>query len=257
MDCLIRVIKGPDEGGEHRLRAGENIVGRGMKAQIRLAAGTISAEHAVITLNGDEAHIENLSANGTFVNGNKIAGKVRLRPRDQVRLAPEAIFRFEAAAGAGAGLLARKPLLITVFVLAILGVAFLIVDPFSAPTRGENWPGAYESLAGWIQQETAAQRLPRRAHDLFLEAWRLDQAQDFLHSKDTWLRLQLVLDSADDQEHFAEASLKNPKALTYLVVGPPAGHSLQEDERAAALVQFVKNRHINAATKPPPKGLAP
>src|SRR3954451_18821437 len=120
MDCVIRVINGPDAGQEHRLRAGANLIGRGTRAALRLSPEDVSWEHAVVTRQGDEYYVENLSALGTWVGDAKIAGKVRLRPRDKVRLTKDTVLRLDAADGDG-GVLGGRGLLVLAIVV-LLGV---------------------------------------------------------------------------------------------------------------------------------------
>src|SRR5947209_18578138 len=103
MDWLIRVIQGPEQGQERLLQPGPNRVGRGRSAGLKLSPEDVSWEHAVVTRDGDEYYVENLSAQGTWVGDARVNGRVRLKPRDRIRLSEETILRVEPAAGGGGG----------------------------------------------------------------------------------------------------------------------------------------------------------
>ncbi len=63
----------PDVKRSYTLVNGEQLAGRSLSCQIILADPTVSAEHAKLTLKGNELEIRDLnSTNGIFVNGEKI-----------------------------------------------------------------------------------------------------------------------------------------------------------------------------------------
>jgi DNA-binding winged helix-turn-helix (wHTH) protein len=65
---------------EFPLFPGENVVGRESGAVVRIASPRLSRKHAVITIAGERATIEDLkSKNGTFVDGRSVLGPVVLR----------------------------------------------------------------------------------------------------------------------------------------------------------------------------------
>jgi pSer/pThr/pTyr-binding forkhead associated (FHA) protein len=73
-------------------------VGRGFSADLRLEDQSVSRRHAVIVDDGDAARIlDDRSANGTFVNGRRVA-EARLRDRDVIRLGRVALI-YRAVAG--------------------------------------------------------------------------------------------------------------------------------------------------------------
>lgn len=90
------------DGRELRLCTGENIVGRGPDALLRLDAPGISRRHARIVVDGEgTAVIEDLgSKNGTFVQGERLAAARRLASGDAVAFGPVRV-TFLAAAPAG------------------------------------------------------------------------------------------------------------------------------------------------------------
>jgi cytochrome P450 / NADPH-cytochrome P450 reductase len=78
----LRVVNGP--------RAGETVsgvVGRDPAVEVQLDDEEISRRHLRVWAEGDALWVEDLgSANGTFVNGERIAGRVALAPGDSVRI---------------------------------------------------------------------------------------------------------------------------------------------------------------------------
>ncbi|HEX5504239.1 MAG TPA: protein kinase [Thermomicrobiales bacterium] len=76
---------GPAAGTSITLRSGM-LVGRQDDAEIKLTDIFVSAEHARLTLEGDEWRVTDLgTTNGTFVNGTRIKQPTALRPGDEVR----------------------------------------------------------------------------------------------------------------------------------------------------------------------------
>ncbi len=68
-----------------RLQAGEQIVGRLLESQLCLLDPSVSRQHAKIDVRDGHATVFDLgSANGTFVNGERIQ-QAKLKPGDEVR----------------------------------------------------------------------------------------------------------------------------------------------------------------------------
>ncbi|HSP15406.1 MAG TPA: FHA domain-containing protein [Thermoanaerobaculia bacterium] len=81
------------------LREGRNVIGRDSAAHIRLDLAAVSRRHAVITVHGEEALVQDLgSRNGTWLNGEKLEAARPLRTGDEIRIAQTAI-RFQIAPG--------------------------------------------------------------------------------------------------------------------------------------------------------------
>lgn len=247
MDCIVRVIKGPDQGATAKLAPGANLIGRSPKAVLRLTGQDISLEHIVINRSGDDYTAENLSANGTLIEDQKMAGQVRLRPRNVMKLSKETTIRFESASGAEGSIFADRRTLVMVLVL-MLGLGALVV--FIKPLTGDkpaNWPYAYEALRNWIDREARAKRLPEASIRLFREADRLEKFENFDSAKVIWLQLQLLLELENPKRHFNQLSIDNPMALTNLTHPTPTTN-LSDDEMAAALVQYVRS-HLTWTAK--------
>jgi len=75
------------EDRELPLRGGENVLGRGRDASVRIHDKSISRHHARIEIRGGEATLEDLrSKNGTFLRGERIEVPARLENGDVIRL---------------------------------------------------------------------------------------------------------------------------------------------------------------------------
>ncbi len=241
MDCVIRVIEGPDKGAEIALPPGPTLIGRGGKARLRLTAPGVSYEHAVITRSGEEYVIENLSASGTFVDDAKVAGAVKLRPRGVIRLDGETVLRLDATGDNVAS--GQKTLLLGALVgVLLIGGVVLAFNPFKPARPADDWSKAYSALNAWLRLEVKGHRLPKGTDTIFAEAWKLEQAQDYMRSQGRWLRLRLMLDSAEEQMHLQELSLAHPVALNNLLNPLNKSEILSDDEAGAALVQFIIRR---------------
>lgn len=74
------------EGREFLLHEGRNVVGREATSDVCIDHATISRQHAIITLAGELAAIEDLaSKNGTHVRGARVSSTADLFEGDQVR----------------------------------------------------------------------------------------------------------------------------------------------------------------------------
>jgi hypothetical protein len=239
VDCVIKIIRGPDEGQQFQCSGTEAVVGRSPRSQVRLTSPAASYEHAIISRNGDEFFIENLSAAGTFVNDERITGKVRLRARDQLRFGPETVARVEAVPTSGSSPGRRRALLF-LFIAVMAALLILVVaDPFSASTPQTSSRASFAKLDAWTQSEVEQQQLPLEAQQLLREAWRLETSGDRTASVKVWRRLAVLLASQQNFQNLDETSRKYATALQRLEskqVPPP---KLADDEMAAALVQFV------------------
>lgn len=83
---ILTVIQGPDKGRRFELPDDEpQIIGRSSEA-LPLLDQTISRRHAELTPDDGSWYINDQeSANGTFVNGNRVTRPILLQPGDQVR----------------------------------------------------------------------------------------------------------------------------------------------------------------------------
>lgn len=71
------------------LRSTEMIVGRQKGCGVRIPSAMVSRQHCLVTFQDDLLAVEDLSsANGTFINGHRIAKRQYLRPGDKLKIGP-------------------------------------------------------------------------------------------------------------------------------------------------------------------------
>ena len=94
----LTAIQGPDSGKKFQLPKGEpQLIGRSSEA-LPITDNTVSRRHAELTPDGDTWYIRDLeSQNGTYLNGVKIATRIRLQLGDQIRVG-SSVFVFGQAA---------------------------------------------------------------------------------------------------------------------------------------------------------------
>lgn len=99
----LRFISGKYQGGEFPLRMNREIViGRSNDLDMVLVEDMVSRRHAKISSTDQEIYIQDLgSTNGTFVNGEKIAGRAQLHEGDRI-LVGTSIIKVVGAEGASA-----------------------------------------------------------------------------------------------------------------------------------------------------------
>jgi pSer/pThr/pTyr-binding forkhead associated (FHA) protein len=89
--------------GEKIELVGELAVGRSAESDLVVSEGQPSRRHAIISVQDDGVYVEDLeSTNGTFVNGDKVAGKTLLAAGDEVAFDINK-FKFEVQSAAPAG----------------------------------------------------------------------------------------------------------------------------------------------------------
>ncbi len=106
------VLRGGQVLAEHSLPPGtEIVVGRSEGCDVAVADGSVSRLHARLVADEDGVYVEDLgSANGTFLDGQRTRGRVRLADGQQVRAAQRAhseplVLRFEDVASPVDGML--------------------------------------------------------------------------------------------------------------------------------------------------------
>jgi signal transduction histidine kinase len=82
----LHVLQGPDRGKRFDLPAEEpQLIGRSSES-LPISDRSVSRRHAELTPDNGAWYLRDLeSANGTFVNGNRITDRVKLEPGDQIR----------------------------------------------------------------------------------------------------------------------------------------------------------------------------
>jgi predicted component of type VI protein secretion system len=87
MQLKLRVIGGKNDGRELEIKVPEFIIGRGEGVNLRPKSDLISRHHCALLLEDGQAFIQDLeSRNGTFLNGDKVSGKIKLQVGDRLRV---------------------------------------------------------------------------------------------------------------------------------------------------------------------------
>lgn len=83
----VIMMGGPENGKQYELTEGTNLIaGRTSGVDIVIEHPSVSRRHAELSLSWSGAFIKDLnSANGTFINDERISGSRRLRDRDEIR----------------------------------------------------------------------------------------------------------------------------------------------------------------------------
>jgi hypothetical protein len=240
MDCVLKIVGGPEPGREVTFAAAEGmqaIMGRSGRCEVQLSDAEVSFEHAVIGRERGDFYLENLSANGTWVNGEKISGRARLRTKDQIRIG-QTVLRVEKLPAAAKARGAR-PWVVVLFVgmMAAL-LAVVIWDPLSEGAGGDAAP-AYAALQRFVQEQVHQQRLPAEVPGLLADAWRHEVAGDRAEAARAWLRLHVELNETEGTTGIQELSAEHHAALAKLSKGGEAAAGMKEEQMTAALLQFV------------------
>jgi diguanylate cyclase (GGDEF)-like protein len=93
--AYLVALSGENIGQLFPLESGESIVGRGGQATIKLPDDGISRRHCRLLRKGSEVIVEDLqSANGTYVNDDRVEMARLLRDGDKIRLGSTTILKF-------------------------------------------------------------------------------------------------------------------------------------------------------------------
>jgi two-component system, cell cycle response regulator len=94
-NAYLIVITGTGVGTMYRVPAGDAIIGRGQKVEIRLIDDGVSRAHARIRPDDKRLLLEDLgSRNGTFLNGKRLERPAALFDGDKIQIGRTAILRF-------------------------------------------------------------------------------------------------------------------------------------------------------------------
>jgi pSer/pThr/pTyr-binding forkhead associated (FHA) protein len=90
MRMRVKLLELPVVEGQHReiaITKEEFLIGRGSDCDLRLGVSAVSRHHCLIRCRGGEVTLADLgSANGTFVNGQRIRSQTVLRHGDDIAL---------------------------------------------------------------------------------------------------------------------------------------------------------------------------
>jgi EmrB/QacA subfamily drug resistance transporter len=86
-DGDLRILSGPGVGTEVPVSGGSATIGREPECDLQVLDSEVSRRHAKITIRDGSALIDDLhSANGTYVNGERIVSQYRLAPGDHIEI---------------------------------------------------------------------------------------------------------------------------------------------------------------------------
>ncbi len=86
-DGDLRILSGPGIGTEVAVAGGSATIGREPECDLQVLDSEVSRRHAKITIRDGSALIDDLhSANGTYVNGERILTQYRLAPGDHIEI---------------------------------------------------------------------------------------------------------------------------------------------------------------------------
>lgn len=105
----LQVVAGPDAGRTHLLPDGEpQLLGRSTEA-LGSSDPSVSRRHAEITPSGGKWYLRDLrSANGTWLNGQRVEGRAELRTGDTIRCGDTSMVVREVTAGREAAVAAES-----------------------------------------------------------------------------------------------------------------------------------------------------
>ena len=100
MKLSLVVAQGVHAGKVIPCPPGEFVIGRDPQCQLRPASPAISKQHCALTVRGDKAYVRDCgSTNGTFINGEQVAGEREVKGGDRLKVGPlEFDLRLEATA---------------------------------------------------------------------------------------------------------------------------------------------------------------
>jgi len=85
--ATLEILTGAAAGQCYDVARGQTLLGRDPYCDVVLPMRSISRQHARILTEGEHFFVEDMhSLNGTYVNGQRIASRTRLRNRDQIQL---------------------------------------------------------------------------------------------------------------------------------------------------------------------------
>jgi pSer/pThr/pTyr-binding forkhead associated (FHA) protein len=101
---------GPTPGATYSLEGDQLTIGRDSSNGVAINDAEVSRKHARLTFQGGKYVLEDLgSTNGTFVNGQRLAGPVVLKSGDVVSLGEQIVLMYDAlSADAGATIISSR-----------------------------------------------------------------------------------------------------------------------------------------------------
>lgn len=93
--AYVIVIAGPHTGKMFKLEGGQTVMGRSPKTDLQLQDVGVSRSHAQLMRVGDSVFVEDMqSANGTYLNGERISAAQQLKDGDKITLGSTTVLKF-------------------------------------------------------------------------------------------------------------------------------------------------------------------
>jgi len=93
--AYLTVLTGTMAGHMYKIPEGYSVIGRTQAAQLRIAEEGVSRRHASVRREGNAVFVDDLgSVNGTYVNGERLAGARGLEEGDKIQIGPVTVLRF-------------------------------------------------------------------------------------------------------------------------------------------------------------------
>jgi pSer/pThr/pTyr-binding forkhead associated (FHA) protein len=109
MYVQLTIIDGPARTASVRLKKADTLVGRQKGCDIRIPSNEISRRHCILSAEHGTVVVEDLnSANGTYLNGERISGRQKLKAGDRLRIGT-LTFRIDVVPDAGASVSPEQP----------------------------------------------------------------------------------------------------------------------------------------------------
>lgn len=266
MEFLVEIVTGADTGKAMKVGEKPLLIGRADTAAIRLTDETVSWEHATVRVSDGKLIIENLSALGTKLRGQKLSGPTRLAIDDEVELSSQCRLKVSPLEAASGGALSPLSILLIALVVLLGGgaiatfVAITNQGPPAVAATDEHWANAARELEQRLETWTKSRKVPQKMLDVFQDAIRLERAGDTRTAAVRWRALATALltqpmpDAVDGRPTFAENYSGTGNALAVLMGLPGVGSVAEErwsSDRsfADALVRFVYRRaELNEAS---------
>ncbi|MDR0868596.1 MAG: FHA domain-containing protein [Planctomycetota bacterium] len=195
---LVEVTTGKSAGKFVYLEDKPVLVGSSPMAALSLTDDGVKAEHALVSREGEQIWLENLSSGGTLLNGRTLTKRAMLMPDDVFTVADdvELTLRSTAEKGGGSGLTWFLVALIFV-VLAGAGLAAAVAAKktggWQRRAATQDWHGAFMQLETRLHQWRQKNIVPAELEQDFREAWFRDCGGDSANALFLWQKVKLEL----------------------------------------------------------------
>ena len=141
---FLQPLDGPQEGGRIDIKPGELMIGRTAPAAVLVENAAVSKVHARLRRTANNVILEDFqSANGTFVNGERVTEAVTLKDGDRISIAGLRSFRVSISVPEGA-----EP--------TVASAPTAAAPPAEAGAKRESFDQEWRTKLEWSPEELAA-----------------------------------------------------------------------------------------------------